>query len=250
MVRRRLAAIAVIATLGVAAVIVMRARHASAPRDLSAKTSCVDGPTTPGIDVSYHQDRIQWRTVRRAGIRFAFIRVSDGLTVSDPRFRDNWEGARDVRVLRGAYQFFRPEQDPRAQADLLIDAIWTDPGELAPVIDVENTGGRSPAQVEAAVRVWIERVRQRLGVEPIVYTSPEFWRERVGSADLSSQPLWVAHYTGGEDACPRVPSPWTRWTFWQHSKTGAVAGIRRDVDLDWFAGSIDDLRRLADRRGR
>src|SRR4029079_15276414 len=52
-----------------------RVRHG---RDESAR--CPAGPTTPGIDVSYHQDAIDWPRVRRAGIHFAFIRVSDGAT--------------------------------------------------------------------------------------------------------------------------------------------------------------------------
>jgi lysozyme len=107
------------------------------------------------------------------------------------------------------------------------------------VIDVAATGGKSPAHIAAAIRVWVERVRTRLGVEPIIYTSPEFWRDRVGGADFSTQKLWLAHYTA---ECPRVPAPWKAWTFWQYSKTGRVAGIRGAVDLDVFAGTIDELR--------
>lgn len=205
---------------------------------LSAPT-CLSGPTTPGIDVSYHQDKIAWARVRKAGIRFAFIRVSDGTTFDDPRFSENWAEAKKARVLRGAYQFFRPDESAVAQADLLIAAIKREPGELAPAIDVEVTGGKSPAQIAAAIRTWVERVRTKLGVEPIVYTSPAFWRDAVGGADLSRQPLWVAHYTEG---CPRVPAPWTSWRFWQHSKTGKVPGIKGPVDLDVFAGTLDELR--------
>jgi len=200
--------------------------------------TCVDGPITRGIDVSYHQERIDWRRVREAGIRFAFIRLSDGLTFEDPRFGANWSGAKQAGILRGAYQFFRPEESAVAQADLMIAALARDPGELAPVIDVEVTGGRPPAKLAAAIRTWVERVRARTGREPIVYTSPAFWRDHVGGADLTSQPLWLAHYTS---ECPRIPSPWTRWTFWQHSERGRVPGIRRPVDLDVFAGTVDEL---------
>jgi lysozyme len=205
-----------------------------------AVPDCGEGPTVPGIDVSYHQDKIAWPKVRKAGIRFAFIRVSDGTTVEDPRFDENWAGAKDAHVLRGAYQFFRPGQSPTAQADLLIAAIARDGGELAPVIDVEATDGKGRAQIAKAIQIWVERVRARLGVEPIIYTSPEFWRESVGGADFTRQPLWLAHYT---EECPRVPAPWTAWTYWQYSKTGRVAGIKGDVDLDVFAGTIDELRR-------
>ncbi|MDX2092011.1 MAG: GH25 family lysozyme [Kofleriaceae bacterium] len=202
---------------------------------------CGNGPTTPGIDVSYHQDTIQWAKVRKAGIRFAFIRVSDGTTFEDPRFSANWDGARSARIVRGAYQFFRPEESAIKQADMLIAAIARDPGELPPAIDVEVSGGRTRPQVTTAIRVWVDRVRARLGVEPIVYTSPELWGDLTGNADLSTQPLWIAHYTTG---CPRVPPEWSAWTFWQHSKSGTVPGIKGPVDLDVFNGDSDALRRL------
>ncbi|MBA3542762.1 MAG: glycoside hydrolase family 25 protein [Deltaproteobacteria bacterium] len=208
---------------------------------------CQDGPTTPGIDVSYHQEKIDWRRVRRAGLRFAFIRISDGTTVEDPLFVRNWSGARAAGMLRGSYQYFRPDQSATAQADLVIAALREDPGELPPTIDVETTGGLKPAAIAAKIRVWVERVRTRLGIEPLVYTSPDFWREEVGtnigpdqvrSVNPSEQPLWLAHYT---TKCPTVPAPWTRWTFWQHSQTGRVPGIKGPVDLDVFAGTIDQL---------
>lgn len=207
---------------------------------------CEVGPTVRGIDVSYFQERISWRRVRQAGVQFAFIRVSDGLTVSDPKFGYYWSGARRVGILRGAYQYFRPDESPIAQADLLIAAVRRDPGELPPVIDVETDGGKPPAQLAARVRTWIERVRTQLRVEPIVYTGPDFWRERAGGADLSGQPLWLAHYTA---SCPTIPPPWTRWTFWQHTDRGAVPGIDGPVDLNLFAGDYLALEELA-RRSR
>lgn len=197
--------------------------------------ACVDGPVTPGIDVSYYQGTIQWPRVHKAGIRFAFIRVSDGLTVRDSMFTQNWAGAKRARILRGVYQHFRPDEGAVAQADLVIAAVAHEPGELPPVLDVEVTGGKSPAHVERQVRAWVERIRAKLHVEPIIYTSPEFWKDAVGGADLSRQPLWVAHYTS---ECPRVPAPWVRWTFWQHSETGQVPGIQGPVDLDVMAGEL------------
>jgi lysozyme len=241
---RVVAAFAAAAALAAGIAVVDRIVDAGTDPDRAA--TCEVGPTVRGIDVSYFQESISWKRVRQAGVQFAFIRVSDGLTVSDPRFADNWAGARRAGVLRGAYQYFRPQESAIAQADLLIAAVRRDPGELPPVIDVEVDGGRSPAQLAAKVRAWVERVRAQLRVEPIVYTGPDFWRERAGGADLSSQPLWLAHYTPG---CPTIPAPWTRWTFWQHTDRGTVPGIARPVDLNVFAGDYFALEELA-RRSR
>lgn len=200
---------------------------------------CHEGPTTAGIDVSYHQERIDWKRVRWAGVAFAFVRISDGTTVIDSRFTDNWTGAKANGILRGAYQYFRPDQDAIAQADIVVEALRADRGELAVAIDVETTGGLPPAKLAARVQIWIDRVRAKLGVEPIIYTGPDFWRTAVGGARFA-QPLWLAHYTTG---CPNVPAPWTAWRFWQYSDRGRIKGIHGPVDLNVFAGSLEDLRR-------
>ncbi len=208
---------------------------------------CQTGPTVPGIDVSYFQETINWKHVRHAGVLFAVIRVSDGATIPDSMFTKNWSGAKKVGVLRGAYQYFRPDQSAAAQADVMIAALKNDRGELPPVIDVETDGGRSPAQIAQRVEIWVTRVRTALKVEPIIYTGPDFWRDRVGGADLTTQPLWLAHYT---KQCPTVPAPWTAWTFWQYSDRGNVPGITGPVDLDVFAGTFSDLEDFARRSRR
>ncbi len=201
---------------------------------------CASGTTTLGMDVSYYESSIDWAAAKAGGIQYAFIRVSDGTGSIDSKFDSNWSGSRAAGVLHGAYQFFRPSEDPIAQADLMIAALGSyTPGDLPPVIDVEVTGGMSAATVAAGVRTWVDRVKNALGVTPIVYTGKYFWRDEVGGpTSFVNNPLWIAQYTS---LCPDLPSPWTRWTFWQSSETGTVAGISGKVDLDSFNGSISDL---------
>jgi len=203
----------------------------------------VTGPnsgTTRGIDVSYHQGTINWSAVAASGVEFAFVRLSDGARFRDPRFAINWEQAKSAGVIRGAYQFFRPNQNVAQQAQMMIDAIGTyTPGDLPPVIDVEATGNLRPAQVAAKVRQWVDAVESALDVKPIIYSGKYFWRDQVGGdTSFESNPLWIAQYTS---LCPDIPSPWTRWTFWHHSARGTVPGIRERVDLNKFNGSRAQL---------
>lgn len=201
---------------------------------------CASGATTFGVDVSYYNGTINWTTAKNAGVKFAFIRVSDG-GFHDPKFQTYWPAAKAAGVIRGPYQFFRPNQDVATQADFLISSIGGSytPGDLPPVIDVEATGNLSPSTVAARVRTWVDRVKSKLGVDPIVYTGKYFWRDQVGNpTSFSGNPLWIAAYTS---LCPDLPSPWPRWTFWQNSESGTVAGIPGDVDLDKFNGSLQDL---------
>lgn len=206
-----------------------------------AATVCGKGPTVKGIDVSYYQGTINWTSVKADNVRYAFIRVSDGTTFSDPKFGANWAGAKAQGILRGAYQFFRPNQDPIAQADMLIDAIGgaVEPGDLPPVIDVEADGGLTPAQVESKVRQWVNHVKAAIGREPIIYTGFYFWRDQVGAPDLTQSPLWHAQYTTA--TCPNIAPPWDDWAFWQYSSAGTVAGIGGNVDMNRFNGTYEEL---------
>jgi lysozyme len=237
-VRKAVLAVAAVA-LGVAAatIVVVRIRTRAA-HDRSERASCQPGPTTPGIDVSYHQETIDWHRVQRAGIRFAFIRLSDGAAIRDTMFATNWAESKRAGLVRGAYQFFRPDQSATAQADLMIAAMrGRDHDDLPPVIDIEVDGGLSAPEVAARAQAWVDRVRDRLGVEPIVYTGGDLWRNG-GAEPIGAQPLWIAHYTQG---CPTLPQPWTQWRFWQHTDHGAVPGIDGPVDLDLFAGTLGEL---------
>ncbi len=58
-----------------------------------------------GIDVSWYQLDIDWREVRKAGTRFAFIKATEGGDMLDRRFRENWRESREAGVPRGAYHF-------------------------------------------------------------------------------------------------------------------------------------------------
>src|SRR5688572_19092347 len=58
-----------------------------------------------GIDVSYWQGDIDWNTVRGAGIRFAYIKATEGGDHVDPKFLDNWYAAKQAGLARGAYHF-------------------------------------------------------------------------------------------------------------------------------------------------
>jgi GH25 family lysozyme M1 (1,4-beta-N-acetylmuramidase) len=208
-----------------------------------AQRACAAGATVAGVDVSYYNSTINWTKVKAAGIGFVIVRVSDGMVFHDPKFATYWAGAKQAGLVRGAYQFFRPNQSVTAQADLMISAIGTpQPGDLPPIIDVEVTGGVSPASLASKVQTWVARVKQATGVQPIIYTGKYFWRDQVGGANPGTAPLWIAQYTS---QCPDLPRPWTTWAFWQHSESGRVSGISGQVDLNTFNGSLDELQAFA-----
>ncbi|MGE0399191.1 MAG: GH25 family lysozyme [Kofleriaceae bacterium] len=210
-----------------------------------ATTVCGSGPTVKGIDVSYYQGNIDWTRVKNDGVKYAFIRVSDGLGTIDSKFETYWAQSRANGIIHGAYQFFRPNQDPIAQAELFLDKLGNTiaDDDLPPVIDIEAAGGLTPAQVAAKAKQWIDHVEAALGVKPIIYTGFYFWRDQVGAPAYGAQhPLWHAQYTSA--ACPNISAPWTEWAFWQFTSSGSVDGIAGNVDVNRFDGTMAELMAL------
>jgi lysozyme len=195
-----------------------------------------------GIDVSHHQGRINWTAVKRDGIRFVFIKATEGGDWTDPQFQRNWTSARQAGILRGAYHYYRPQTHSAVQARHFLRRVKVGPNDLPPVLDVEATDGVSNATLRRGVRNWLRIVEAETGKRPIIYVSRRF-APRL-AAEFGDYPLWIADYRG---TGPAVPRGWRRWTFWQHSERGRVSGIRTPVDRNWFRGTLEELRRFAQR---
>ena len=161
----------------------------------------------------------------------------------DPYFKRNWTGSRAAGVARGAYHFFRPKVAVTAQTDLFVKTVERlEPGDLPPALDLEAPADWAGIPVNRRVGLavnWLESVEKQLGATPFVYLSPAFAEETIVDASpLARFPLWVAQYA----PAPRIPKPWNRWTMWQHTQKGTVAGIQPALDLNWFQGSEDEFR--------
>jgi len=202
-----------------------------------------------GVDVSNWQHTIDWTKVAGAGYRFAFGKATEGTTYSDPTYPANRSGSEGAGLAFGAYHFARPAGSSQAaatasaiaQADYFVDVAAPEPGELAPVLDLEATGSLSPTLLTQWTQAWLDEVYARTGVRSFVYSSPSFWNDKLAdTTDIaaSGYRLWVAHWTSA--TAPWVPaSNWdgTGWSFWQWTNKSTVPGISGRTDADRMNGT-------------
>ena len=205
-------------------------------------------PTPPvyleGMDVSHYQGTINWPAVASTGKRFVVMKVTEGQTYVDPTYAANHAAARAAGLLVSAYHFANPSSsanDAVLEADWFVNNAALLPGDLVPALDLEQTGGLSTPALQAWVGAWLGEVYAKLGVRPMIYTSPTFWTNNMGDtsmfADAGYSVLWIAHWG---TTSPRVPANnWGGhgWTFWQYSNCGTVLGISGCVDLDRYNGT-------------
>ncbi len=203
----------------------------------------------PGIDVSHHQGVIDWAQVAASGQRFVFAKATEGTTYVDPMYLLNRFGAGVNGIAFGAYHFARPDGEPGdavAEADHFLDSARPAPGNLVPVLDLERTGGLTHAEVTAWALAWLDRVTERLGVRPMVYTSPSGWAARTGDTAVVAEDgytlLWAAHWGALAPTLPAGGWAGHGWSVWQYGDCGTIPGIAGCVDVDRSAGpSLDAI---------
>lgn len=210
----------------------------------------IAGPI-PGISVSRWDAEIDWPKVRSVGIRFVFIKASEGISYIDDTFSDNWIGSKSVGILRGPYHFFRANVDPTKQAEYFIQTVkaMDDNGELPPVLDLETNDGVSKEIIIPNVKIWLDLVEQGLGRKPIIYSGQYFLQDYLSETGggppewMNDYPLWLAQYPNQyvQGMEPFLPSGWFNWTFWEYSDKGKVNGINASVYMEFFNGSLEDL---------
>ena len=184
-----------------------------------------------GIDVSEYQGDVDWETlVDKNKIDFAFVRATAGSDTKDKNFSENWRQLKRYNVPRGAYHYYRPNENSTDQANLFIKNVVIEKGDFVPVLDIEKYSKvQSVTSLKNGLLNWLSIVEAHYGVVPIIYTYSNFY-EKVITDDkrFKKYPIWIAHYSEKEDP-KRLPSD---WVFWQFCEDGRLEGIETYVDID------------------
>lgn len=190
-----------------------------------------------GFDISHYQGHFNWAKAKQDGYIFGYAKATEGTTFTDSQYSTNKISAQDNGMPFGAYHFFHPNLDPMLQVEhfLKVTAINSpEVGMLPPVLDWEVTNGvRNGVQISRAL-TWLNAVESALKRVPMIYGSPSFLNDLHLPDTFGRFPLWVAHYGVTR---PRIPHPWTKYTFWQTSDS-------HGLDLNQFPGSLEDLHNL------
>lgn len=193
--------------------------------------------TIPGIDVSEHQEEIDWEVVKNAGVEFAFIRVGyrgteSGECTLDDYFEQNIEGALANGIDVGVYFFSQAINidEAREEAYYVLDKIQSYNVTLPVVFDMEypEIGTNRIALLTASEKTKIANtflsIVERSGYTPMVYGSSKTIGEHYELQYLTQYKTWIADY----DTYVKYPY---NFMIWQYSESGSIDGIGT-VDLD------------------
>ncbi|KAI0290542.1 N,O-diacetylmuramidase [Multifurca ochricompacta] len=197
-----------------------------------------------GIDVSHYQGSIDWATVASQGVAWAYIKATEGTTFIDPLFSQNYIGATNNGIIRGAYHFAHPDTSSGAtQANYFLahGGGWSGDGITLPgAIDLEGTCyGLTAAQMVSWIQDFSDTYQASTTRYPAIYTTTSWWASCTGNsaAFASTNPLWIAHWAS---TIGTLPAGWGSTTFWQYADSGPYPG-----DQDLFNGDAAGLSSIA-----
>lgn len=195
-----------------------------------------------GVDVSDHQQEIDWAKVKESGISFAFIRVgyrgfTEGGLMEDERFVQNIEGAlaNDIRV--GVYFFSQAITDTEAveEANYVLERIRDYDIAYPIVYDWEHitnaaegvtprTSSVTPEQLTGFTKAFCDTVKAQ-GHTPMFYSNKTMAYREYNLETLQEYGLWLAEYQP-------APCFYYEYKIWQYTENATVPGIPVQVDLN------------------
>lgn len=209
-------------------------------------TDFPEGYQIHGIDLSRYQTDVDWKKLNAVGeagdtipFRFVFIKATEGIILEDNMFDEHWENASDHHIARGAYHYFLPDRNAKLQAANFISSVRLQPGDLPPVVDIEEKRGKNKKEIVSALKEFLQLLEQHYKVQPIIYSNLNFIEDYL-SDDFKRYNFWVAHYYHSNIA----EADSLRFVLWQHTDRADLVGVKGNVDANVFNGSETEFRQL------
>lgn len=176
-------------------------------------------------DLSHHCETIDFSKAKTE-LDLAILRVQDGSTTVDTRYKEYVQGCKNYGIPYGNYAFCRfvSVEDAKVEAR----DFWNrgDKDALFWVADVEV---KTMGDMQAGTQAFIDELR-RLGAKKVgLYVGHHTYVD-FGAANVRADFVWIPRY----GAKPVYPCD-----LWQTTETGRLAGVIGDVDLNVLNGSKD-----------
>lgn len=204
---------------------------------------------TEGVDVSSHQGNVAWSTLWSSGVKWAYVKATEGTYYTNPYFAQQYNGSYNVGMIRGAYHFATPDTTSGAtQANYFVDhgGGWSRDGKTLPgALDIEWNPygaacyGKSQSAMVSWIRDFLNQYKARTGRDAVIYTATSWWTQCTGNyaGFATANPLWIARYAS---TVGTLPAGWAYYTMWQYTSSGPTVG-----DHNKFNGALDRVVALA-----
>ncbi len=213
-----------------------------------------------GIDVSSAQGHINWSTVASNGVSFAFVKATEGTSVTDLDYAGNMKRGKNNGLLMGAYHSADPSLScSSVQANKFWSVaggdIVSDGQSLYPAVDFEVLAGVACA--ETSYTTWFNRYYKDVWDKSAIQLFMQIIVTPCNRCSLGND-LWLQSFLINEDGqnlytgnpwdiccpCPATTSGTcdsNAWAYWR-AAVGSVGGVNNPCNLDAYNGTLSDLK--------
>lgn len=185
-----------------------------------------------GFDFSHHNGAIDWAQTKLAydkhNIRFIIFKATEGRSMEDLHYKENYANAKAHGFICGAYHFFLPWIPSKFQAENFSSSALLKDGDLPPIVDVETESKiMSRHRYQETLLKLLQRLEDTYNVKPIIYITPKLYEKYCNSKEFAPYPVWIASYRN-------TLKFKDNWIFWQYTDNGTVSGVKGRVDVNVF----------------
>lgn len=191
-----------------------------------------------GQDVASYQGDVNF-DVYKNNTNFLFIKASEGVGFTDPKFSRNQSEARRVGIPLGFYHFARPDlgNSPEAECDWFLKVCNGPHAGEVMALDYE-CANQKQADVDWCKK-FLDRLQAKIGVKAFIYLNQSQlktfnWKSIVDGG----YPLWVAAYTFDPNNNNFYTGAWSYAAMQQWTSSQKVPGIPTNCDGDAFFGDV------------
>lgn len=183
-----------------------------------------------GINVSSKQGKISWDAVALQNIDFAFIRATEGESLVDNNFTDNFDSALSAGIESAPLHDFTFTASGKDQAEAFINAVGDKKDrQLPPVVQIRLYGRfvAAPPQKDEVVtelREFIDEVYKKYGLQPIIMADNEIYEEYIDGSFTDSPICLRSVYS--------KPSENESFMFWLFNPKTKINGCETSEYMD------------------
>jgi lysozyme len=197
-----------------------------------------------GIDISHYQKDINWNELSKNGLRFVYIKATEGDDFTDFKFEDYALKSNKIGLASGAYHFYSLRVSGISQAENFIRNVDDEKIKLPPAVDLEFGGNSSyrPEHKEFEIELdnFLNRIHDHYKKIPVIYTTYEFYNSYLKNINLKNDyNIWIRNIFYKPDKFNGK-----NWYFWQYNSRGRIKGIKGFVDLNVYNYNEDEFNNM------
>lgn len=203
-----------------------------------------------GVDISYYQSNVDFKTLKNEGIDFTIIRLGyrgygTGSLNLDLKYDKHVTDAINNNMDFGLYFFSSAINETEAleEANYVINNIniggYGNKIKYPIVFDTEFSSSQRKGRADGLTKqertniakTFLNRIKQA-GFTPMLYASKSFLYDNLDMNQLKDYDVWVAHYNGTTDPINNTTDYTGIYQMWQYTSKGQILGINGNVDLN------------------